>query len=188
MNNYKYIVIGGSAGSFQVITKILGTLPKNYKPAVILVLHRLKHVRNGFVEALSLKSKLPIIEPEDKSPIRSGNVYLAPANYHLQIELGNFFALSAEEPVNHSRPSIDLSFETAAYAFKDKMAGIILSGANRDGAKGLQEIYNNGGATIIQDPEECQVKTMTLAAIERVPKAQILSVDSILDFLLLQNK
>jgi two-component system chemotaxis response regulator CheB len=108
--------------------------------------HRLKHVRSGFVEALSIKSGLPVREPDDKDPIKSGYIYLAPANYHMYIELGNKFALSTEEAVNHSRPSIDLSFISAAYNYKQKLIGIILSGANKDGgsrhkkSKGLMEV------------------------------------------------
>jgi len=108
--SYKAIIIGGSAGSFQVITKILANLPSGFDIPIFLCLHRLKHVRTGFEEALSIKSTLPIIEPYDKQHIRPGKIYLAPANYHMYMELGNTFSLSTEPPVNHSRPSIDLSF------------------------------------------------------------------------------
>ena len=138
MSNYRAVIIGGSAGSFQVITRILSSLPMNYSLPVFLCLHRLKHIRSGFVEALSIKSKLPVVEPDDKDAIKPGIIYLAPANYHMHIELGNRFSLSTEEPVNHSRPSIDLSFMSAAYNYKRKLVGIILSGANRDGAVGLK--------------------------------------------------
>ena len=92
--NVKLIIIGGSAGSFQVITKILASLPKDFPVPVVLALHRLKHVRHGFVEALSIKSKMSVYEPYDKDKIKSGNIYLAPANYHLYIELAGTFALS----------------------------------------------------------------------------------------------
>ena len=160
----KYIIIGGSAGSFQSITEILSELPKDYEAAIFLCLHRLKHIRTGFVEALSIKSKLPISEPCDKEIVRGGKIYLAPANYHMHFELGNHFSLSTEEAVNHSRPSIDLSFASAAYIFKNKLTGILLSGANRDGAQGMKEINNYGGTTIVQNPDECQVKTMPTAA------------------------
>ena len=142
---YKAVVIGGSAGSFQVITKILNSLPKNFPLPVLLSLHRLKHVRSGFVEALSIKSNIPIIEPFDKDTIKPGIGYLAPSNYHMYIELNKKIALSTEEPVNHSRPSIDLTFETAATAYRNKLVGIILSGANRDGADGLKKVKQNGG-------------------------------------------
>jgi len=181
---YQYIIIGGSAGSFQVVTRLLASLPKTYNIPIILCLHRLKHIRSGFVEALSIKSKLPIVEPNDKEHIRPGKIYLAPANYHLYVEFGNYFALSTEDPMNHSRPSIDLSFFSAAYAYKEKLLGIILSGANKDGALGLKRVKDLGGLTIVQDPEECQVRTMTAAAIKTTKVDHIFSTDQIIEFLL----
>ena len=182
--SYKYIIIGGSAGSFQSVTSILAALPANFPMPVFLCLHRLKHVRAGFVEALSIKSNLKVIEPSDKEFIRQFKVYLAPANYHMYFELGNFIALSTEAPINHSRPSIDISFASAAYTYKSKLIGIILSGANKDGAYGLSQIKDNGGLTIVQDPEECQVKTMTTAAISVTKVDHVLKIDEIIKFIL----
>ncbi len=183
MNN-KYIIIGGSAGSFQAVTSILSSLPKTYKNPIFLCLHRLKHVRSGFVEALSIKSKLPVVEPRDKEHIKQGYIYLAPANYHMYIELGNYVSLSIEESVNHSRPSIDLSFFSAAYSLKSKLIGIVLSGANKDGAEGLRRIKDAGGTAIVQDPEECQVKTMTTAAIKSTKVDHIFNTKQIIEYLL----
>lgn len=180
---YKAVIIGGSAGSFQVITKILASMPKNFNKPLFLCLHRLKHVRSGFVEALSIKSTLPVVEPCDKDHIRPGKVYLAPANYHMYIELGNTFALSTEEPINHSRPSIDLSFFSAAYTYKNKLVGIILSGANKDGALGLKRVKELGGTAIVQDPEECQVKTMTTASMQATNVDHVYNTDEIIRFL-----
>jgi len=181
---YKAIVIGGSAGSFQVITKILNSLPKNFHLPVLLSLHRLKHVRSGFVEALSIKSTIPIVEPYDKETIKPGKGYLAPSNYHMYIELNKRIALSTEDPVNHSRPSIDLTFETAALAYRDKLIGIILSGANRDGAYGLKKLKQTGGLAIVQDPNECQVKTMTEASLKLTNVDHIFTTEQIIKFLL----
>jgi two-component system, chemotaxis family, protein-glutamate methylesterase/glutaminase len=181
---YKAIVIGGSAGSFQVVTKILSSLPKTLSIPVLLSMHRLKHVRSGFLEALELKSNLPIIEPNDKEQIKAGRAYLAPANYHMYIELGNRIALSTEEPMHHSRPSIDLSFMTAAQAYREKLIGIILSGANSDGALGLQKVKEYNGVTIVQDPDECQVRTMSEAAIKQTKIDYIFTTDQIIKFLL----
>ena len=104
-NSYKAVVIGGSAGSFQGVVKILSQLPPGFPLPIIMCLHRLKHVRNGFVEALSIKSVGQVVEPNDKENIKKGSVYLAPANYHMSIELGNHFALSTEEMINNSRRS-----------------------------------------------------------------------------------
>lgn len=188
MSQYKAVIIGGSAGSFQVITKILQSLPKNFRFPVLLSLHRLKHVRSGFVEALSLKSSIPIVEPNDKDQIKPGKAYLAPANYHMFIELGNRIALSTEEPVNHSRPSIDLSFITAAQVYRDKLVGIILSGANKDGAFGLKKVKDYGGLAIVQDPLECQVKTMTEASLKETNVDHIFKTDEIIRFLINLNK
>lgn len=180
----KFVIIGGSAGSFQVVTRLLAALPKSYSIPIFLCLHRLKHIRTGFVEALSIKSALQILEPNDKEHIRPGKIYLAPANYHMYIELGNTIALSTEEPVNHSRPSIDLSFFSAAYCYKNKLVGVILSGANRDGADGLKSVKDNGGIAIVQDPEECQVKTMTEAAMRATTVDHVFSTDQIINYIL----
>jgi len=101
----------------------------------------------------------------------------------MYIELGNVFSLSTEEPVNHSRPSIDLSFYSAAYTYKNKLVGIILSGANKDGALGLKQIKDYGGLAIVQDPEECQVKTMTVASMNATKVDMVLSTNDIIKFL-----
>jgi two-component system chemotaxis response regulator CheB len=181
---YKAIVIGGSAGSFQVVTRILSALPNTFNMPVFLSLHRLKHIRSGFLEALSLKSNLPIVEPDDKEQIKPGRAYLAPSNYHMFVELGNRIALSTEEPVHHSRPSIDLSFITAANVYRDKLIGIILSGANSDGANGLKKIKDNNGLTLVQDPDECQVRTMTESSIRLTRVDHIFKTEEIIQFLL----
>ena len=180
---YKAVMIGGSAGSFQVVAGILSALPKNFDMPVFLCLHRLKHVRSGFVEALSLKSNIPIVEPYDKETIKPGRAYLAPANYHMYIELGNRFALSTEEPVHHSRPSIDLSFITAANAYRSKLVGIILSGANKDGAMGLKKVSDMGGLTIVQDPADCDVRTMTEESLKLTKVNYVFTSERIINFM-----
>ncbi|OHX66006.1 chemotaxis protein CheB [Flammeovirga pacifica] len=181
---YKGIVIGGSAGSFKPITQLLADLPKDFPIPIFLCLHRLKHVRHGFIEALSIRSSKQIIEPQDKESIRQGMVYLAPANYHMCIELGNSISLSTEGLVNNSRPAIDLTFQTAAYTFKDKMIGILYSGANKDGALGMKAIKDKGGFTIIQDPEESMMNTMPMAAKSVTEIDLSLEAEKIKNFLL----
>lgn len=185
---YKAIVIGGSAGSFPVITKILSELPEDFDIPIIMAMHRLKHIRHGFIEALSIKSTKHIIEPVDKESIKKGVIYLAPANYHMCVELGNFISLSTEPMINNSRPAIDLTFETASYNYKDKIVGIILSGANKDGAHGLKKVKDRGGLTIIQDPSECVIDTMPTAAQNVTEIDYILKTDEIIDFLICLNK
>jgi len=182
-NSYKAVVIGGSAGSFQGIVKMLSQLPKNFPLPIIMCLHRLKHVRNGFVEALSLKSVVAVTEPHDKESVKKGGVYLAPANYHLSIELGNNFALSTEEMINNSRPAIDITLGTAAYVYRDKLVGILLSGANRDGGLGMKHIKDKGGLTIVQDPTECMIDTMPKAALSLTQIDYVMKIDQIVNFL-----
>jgi two-component system, chemotaxis family, protein-glutamate methylesterase/glutaminase len=182
-NSYKAVVIGGSAGSFQGIVKILSHLPKSFPLPIILCLHRLKHVRNGFVEALSLKSVATVTEPFDKESIKKGGVYLAPSNYHLSVELGNHFALSTEEMINNSRPAIDITLGTAAYVYREKLVGILLSGANRDGGLGMKYIKDKGGVTIVQEPTECMIDTMPKAALSLTKIDHVMKIDQIVDFL-----
>ncbi|MBC7920094.1 MAG: chemotaxis protein CheB [Ferruginibacter sp.] len=182
-NQYKAIVIGGSAGSFQGISRILSALPTDFELPIILCLHRLKHVRNGFVEALNIKSAVLLEEPEDKENIKKGKIYLAPSNYHLCVELGNTFALSTEEMVNNSRPSIDITLETAAYTYRNRLIGILLSGANKDGAWGMKKIKDRGGLTIVQEPSECMIDTMPAAALSLTPVDYVLTIGDIIEFL-----
>lgn len=182
-NSYKAIVIGGSAGSFQGITKILSQLPKTFPLPIIMCLHRLKHVRNGFVEALSLKSVFPVVEPHDKEQIKKGGVYLAPSNYHMSVELGNYFAMSTEEMMNNSRPAIDITLGTAAYVFREKLIGILLSGANRDGGMGMKHIKDKGGLTIVQEPAECMIDTMPKAAMTLTKIDHVLKLDDIVSLM-----
>jgi two-component system chemotaxis response regulator CheB len=181
-NSYKAVVIGGSAGSFQGMVKILAQLPKGFPLPIIMCLHRLKHVRNGFVEALSIKSVVQVTEPHDKENIKKGGVYLAPANYHMSIELGNHFALSTEEMINNSRPAIDITLATSAFVYKDKLIGILLSGANRDGAFGMKSIHEKGGLTIVQEPSECMIDTMPKAALAVTKIDYVLKIDQIIEF------
>jgi two-component system, chemotaxis family, protein-glutamate methylesterase/glutaminase len=185
---YKAIVIGGSAGSFQVLCKILNQLPEDFSLPIIICCHRLKHIRNGFMEALSLKSIKEVREPEDKEPIKRGKVYLAPSNYHMYVEIGHTIGLSTEEMVNNSRPAIDLTFETAAYVYRDKMIGILLTGANKDGALGMKKVKDNGGLTIVQDPAESVVDTMPKSALAITQIDYVFKVEEIIKFLIELNK
>jgi len=110
-------------------------------------------------------------------------VYLAPANYHMSVELGNYFSLSTEEMMNNSRPAIDITLSSAGYVFKDRLVGILLSGANKDGAKGMKDIKDRGGLTIVQDPKECMIDTMPTAALNITEIDHVLQIDGIVAFL-----
>ncbi len=177
------MVIGGSAGSFSEIRKILTSLPANFNVPLAMCFHRLKDKRNGFVESLEVGSKIRIIEPDDKSSIEPGVGYLAPANYHMLIEPARTLALSTEVEVNFSRPSIDLTFESAGAAYHDKMLGIMLSGANSDGAQGMFSAHKRGAYSIIQDPEEAAFGTMPGAILNYFQPHKILKVEDIIEFL-----
>lgn len=177
------IVIGGSAGSFTVVQDILASLPADFNLPVILCVHRLKNVKEGFAEALQFKSKLLVKEPHDKEKIRNRTVYLSPANYHMYVELDKTLALSTEEMLNYSRPSIDLTMQSAAYVYKKGLLGIILSGANKDGAVGLSKIKTYGGLTVIQNLNECMVSTMPEAANKITPVDYELTANEIIEFL-----
>ncbi len=187
-DKYKAVVIGGSAGSFQPIVQILSSIPRQFPLPIFLCLHRLKHVRHGFVEALSIKSQKEIAEPLDKESIKKGVVYLAPANYHMAVELGNSISLNTEELINNSRPAIDITFESAAYVYRDKLIGVLLSGANKDGAIGMQRIKQRKGLTIIQNIEESMINAMPMAAKNIVDIDYELKVDEIISFLLKLNE
>ncbi len=180
---YKAVVIGGSAGSFSVITRMLSKINPDVDVPIILCLHRLKHVRSGLVESLNFKSSIPVVEPYDKEKIEAGKVYLAPSNYHLFVEYDNTFSLSVEDVNNHSRPSIDYTLSSAASAYRDKLVGIILTGANKDGAKGLKSIADKKGYTIVQDPATCDIDTMPKAAMKIMEPDRIMTPDEIINFL-----
>ena len=177
------IAIGGSAGSFQEVTRILASIPQNFPYPLILCLHRLRHVREGSVEALQSKSRIQVTEPDDKENIKNGVAYLAPANYHLLVEFGMTFALSTNEAMNFSRPSIDITLQSASNIFREKLVGIILSGASKDGATGMREIKENGGIAIIQKPEEAKVPMMPASVQEIIDVDLELGTTEIIEFL-----
>lgn len=176
----KAIIIGGSAGSFKIVMKIISILPKKIDMPVFICLHRLRSARKGFAETLQFNSSLKIIEPNDKEIIENNNIYIAPANYHMYIIKNGSIGLSVEEEINHSRPSIDLAFFTAAEHYKNNLLGIILSGANDDGANGFLKIKENGGSTIAQEPDECEVSVMPLSCINNNSTDKILTVKEII--------
>jgi two-component system chemotaxis response regulator CheB len=163
---YQAIVVGTSAGGFHAVSEILGTLPTDFPVPVVVVQHRAKESQDLFEEVLQRKCRITIRQADEKEHIESGNVYVAPPNYHLLIEMDRTFSLSSDPPVQYSRPSIDVLFETAAFTYRDKLIGIILTGSNSDGAAGISAIRKMGGLTIAQDPAEAQYALMTQASID----------------------
>ncbi len=179
------IIIGGSAGSLDVIIGILQGLPGNFQIPVVLVIHRLRNTASKLDKMLSKKTGGKLItEPEDKEPVKNGRIYLAPQNYHLLIETDHSFSLDYSHPINYSRPSIDVSMENFADVYGRKLVAILLSGANKDGAAGLQHITTKGGMAIIQDPVTAAYPVMPKAAIELAPLAVVLQPDQIVNCIL----
>ncbi len=163
---HEAVVIGGSAGSAPVLEEILYQLPLEF-PLPILVVQHVSDIDDASREEhFSLKSQLKVIVPSDKQPIQNACVYLAPSNYHMLVERNKTIALSVDEKVNWSRPSIDVLFESAAQAWGAGVIAIILSGANNDGSAGMRTIKSRGGITIAQSPESAEFPVMPQAAIE----------------------
>ncbi|WP_026464950.1 chemotaxis protein CheB [Adhaeribacter aquaticus] len=181
---YKLVVIGGSVGSVGAVMKIIPELSPNFKLPIILVLHRSATSHNGFItNILQDKSPLFIKEAEEKEPVAQATVYVAPADHHLLIESDFTFSLDVSEKVHYSRPSIDVTFESAAQHYTSNLIGILLTGANTDGAEGIAEIAKSGGLTIVQKPETAEVDTMPQAAIKTGQVQHILTLDEVINFL-----
>jgi len=177
------IVIGTSAGGVEALSVLLPSLPVGLRAAVLVVLHLPRERPSLLVEIFTPKCRLPVREAEDKEPIEPGVVYFAPPDYHLLVDSGPRVALSADEPVNFSRPSIDVLFESAADIYGARLIGIILTGASHDGALGLEAVRCAGGVTIVQEPESAQAPTMAESALKRGPVDHVLSLEQIAGWL-----
>jgi len=161
---YKALVIGTSFGGLEALKAIIPLFPKDFPLAVIVVLHIGENQNDSFIRYLNDISLLHVKEAEDKEQILAGTIYFAPPNYHLLIEGDESFSLSTDSKVNHSRPSIDVLFETAAWCYKQRLIGVVLSGLNQDGAYGLLQINDLGGICIVEDPENAIARIMPSAA------------------------
>jgi len=173
------IVIGASAGGVQALSILLPALPADMAAAVFIVVHLPRDRPSLLAEVFSRRCSLAVREAQDKEPVANGTVYLAPTNYHLLLDEGPQLALSADELVHHSRPSIDVLFESAAEIYRHRLLGIILTGANDDGAQGLAAVHDAGGVTVVQHPETAQSPQMALAALRLRPADHVLSLDGI---------
>ncbi|CAG5016642.1 Protein-glutamate methylesterase/protein-glutamine glutaminase [Dyadobacter sp. CECT 9275] len=177
------VVIGGSAGSLAVLFEILPKLKQDHDFALIIVLHRKYNAESSLSELLGSKTLNTLTEIEDKDPIIPGNIYLAPADYHVLIENNRIFSLDHSEKVNFSRPSLDVTFESAAQVYGRSLIGVLLSGANDDGTKGLHAVKHYGGMTIVQDPQSAQMPMMPQYAIDHENIDKILDVANLIIFL-----
>jgi two-component system, chemotaxis family, protein-glutamate methylesterase/glutaminase len=173
------IVIGTSAGGVEALAVLLPALRPATDVAVFIVLHLPRDRPSLLVEIFQPKCAMRVLEAQDKEPVEAGTIYFAPPDYHLLVDRGPQLMLSADDPVNFSRPSIDVLFESAADVFGERLLGIILTGANDDGARGLDAVRRAGGWTIVQQPETAQASLMTEAALKRGPVDGVLSLAQI---------
>lgn len=184
---YKAVVIGTSSGGMNALLTVLPSLPENFSMPVIVVQHVGAGSDSFWIEAMNKKCKLTVKEADEKEKAEPGFVYIAPPNYHLLIERDETFSLTIDERVNYARPSIDVLFESACVAYGSNLIGIILTGANNDGAAGLNCIRSRGGLTIAQDPETAEASFMPASAIKINAANRVLSLKEIVDLLIQLN-
>jgi len=170
------VVIGASAGGVEVLSMLLSALPASCRLSLIIVMHIPRDRPSLLPEVFSGRCALPVKEAEDKEPVQPGTVYFAPPDYHLLIDRGPAFALSTDEPVHFSRPSIDVLFDSAADVYGERVIGVILTGANQDGAEGLAAVGRAGGRTVVQDPVSAAVAYLPEAALREGPVDFVLSL------------
>ncbi|HVT06826.1 MAG TPA: chemotaxis protein CheB [Polyangia bacterium] len=170
------VVIGGSSGALEALATVLPALPATSAVPIVIVVHLPPDRPSHLAAVLGARTVLRVREAEDKEPLAPGVIYVGPPNYHLLIERGGTFALSADDLLHFSRPSIDVLFESAADAYGSRVAGVLLSGANADGADGLATIRRAGGVAITQSPEAALVRTMPEAAIARARPDYVLGL------------
>lgn len=179
---YEIVVVGTSSGGLAALRTLVEGLPRDYDIPTAIIQHRHRDSDALLARFLQEHTRLRVCEVEDKQPIEAGRLFIAPANYHMLVEQGHF-SLSTEAPVRYSRPSIDVALTSAADAYRHRSVGVVLTGANADGAEGLRRVANSGGMAVIQDPATAEMTAMPLAALRAVPTARVLPLDRIAPFL-----
>ncbi|MDQ5874021.1 MAG: chemotaxis protein CheB [Actinomycetota bacterium] len=175
---HSIVGIGTSWGGLAALTKLLGDLPADFGIPLVVVQHRRKDSERLLVQLLQDATDLKVCEIEDKDPLTPGTVHVAPANYHILIEAG-YASLTIEEPVRFSRPSIDVMLTSAADTYGSAAIGVVLTGANEDGARGLAHLTKRGGVGLVQDPKTAEIPIMPAAAIRAVPTAEVLTLPAL---------
>jgi two-component system chemotaxis response regulator CheB len=175
----RLVAIGASWGGLEAVRKIVGSLPPGFPAPIVVAQHRapVSH-RTAFTDLIGAATRLRVCEPGDKDTLTPGTVYLAPPDYHLLVD-GGELGLSLDSPVSYARPSIDVLLESAADAFRERCVGVVLTGANADGAHGLARVAQLGGTAIVQDPETAERDEMPRAALAAVPSAVVLPLAAI---------
>ena len=179
---YDLVVVGTSWGGLAALRTLVAGLPESFTMAVTLIQHRHKDSDHLLRVLLQERARLEVCEVEDKMPVEHGRIYVAPPDYHTLVEPGHF-SLSTEAPVRYSRPSIDVTFGSAASSYGHRTVGIVLTGANADGAEGLRQISDRGGMAIVQDPRTAESPTMPAAAAKAVPRARVMPLAEMVAFL-----
>ena len=180
---FQAVVIGGSAGALSALSEILSPLKKEFPLPVMVVVHLPPDKDSILASLLNAKCQLTVKEAEDKEPLQPGIVYIAPPDYHLLVEAGGYLSLSSDEPVLYSRPSIDVLFESASDSYGEALLGIILTGANNDGAQGLARIAKAEGTCLVQTPQTAYSSAMPEAALKACPTANAQTLQGISHYL-----
>jgi len=183
-NRFDAIAIGASAGGVGALLRLFSALEAGYRLPIFVVLHMPEDHDSGLAELFSMRLPIPVREAADKMPVVPGTLYFGPPGYHLQLEADHSFSLSCDPPVLYSRPSIDVMFESAAYAYGAGLFAMVLTGASGDGAAGLATISALGGTTAVQDPADAQIATMPQAAIDLHAPNYVLPLDGLQRLLL----
>jgi two-component system chemotaxis response regulator CheB len=165
---FKAVVIGVSTGGVSALKLLLGVLPAEFPIPVLVATHITPDSDDGLAVLLDTLCAIRVKEADEQETIKSGTVYLAPANYHLLVERGGILSLSVDPPVNFARPSVDVLFETAAVAFGKALIGIVMTGAGFDGSRGLKRVKELGGLTIVQTPADAEADSMPRSALAEV--------------------
>ena len=177
------IVIGASAGALEALSSLLPGLAADYRLPILIVVHLPPHKNSLFAQLLRARCAIQVREAEDKEPIKPGVAYFAPPDYHLLVEDDRRLSSSGDEPVLFSRPSIDVLFESAADAYRGGLIGLVLTGANSDGARGLKAVVEAGGLAIVQSPDGAHAAAMPEAAIAACPDARVLPLNEIAEYM-----
>jgi two-component system chemotaxis response regulator CheB len=175
---YSIVGIGSSWGGLAAMSKLLGDLPGDFSLPIVVVQHRSSDSDRLLAEILQDATELAVAEIEDKDQLTPGTVHIAPANYHVLIDDGSL-ALTTDAPVRFSRPSIDVTFSSAAAMYGPGAIGVVLTGANDDGAEGLSDIVKRGGRALVQDPRSAEIAVMPYAAVKAVPSAEVLPLEAL---------
>jgi two-component system chemotaxis response regulator CheB len=177
------LIIGGSAGSLDVLLKVLPLLSPTLSFPIVIVVHR-KHGADSLLpELLSGRTSLRVKEIDEKEYLQAGTIYIAPSDYHTLIERDHTFSLDYSEKINYSRPAIDATFQTASEVYQSKLVCLLLSGSNADGVNGLKSVKSWGGTTVIQDPATAQVSYMPEQAYIHAKIDYVLPIEDIAEFI-----